>query len=505
LVAFNARLTRVLRDVRRWRSHGADDPIPVQPDLDPSDLKRLSAEIEAVIDGRGGLAAARRRARRIGLTYTTLNSTGRQRFFEHLASDHDRDPDAVNAAIDMVIHADDGEERRAAEQDLRKILRPGHETLLRRLASQDGGLAFLVALRADLLPHRRRSAALSSLDAELRQVLEDWFDVGLLELRRLTWDTSASLLEKLIDYEAVHAIESWDDLRHRLGPGRRCYAFFHPGMPDDPLIFVEVALTEGIPDQLGPLLELTDASDIGERGGGDGDGDGDGPISEPAEAEADTAVFYSISNCHQGLAGVSLGDFLIKFVAEELSAELAGLSTFATLSPLPGFHDWLEAQAADDTRPTGPVPLSDLLDRPGDDTSPGRSGGEDDGVWRELAEILTSERSDRADADIERLRPVIEHLAARYIAGTRPDGRAIDPVAHFHLSNGARVERVNWMANPTPTGWERGLGLMVNYRYDLRTIEEHHERYADEGEITLGEQVRGLLEPRTGEGRRRWR
>ncbi len=490
-MAFNARLTRVLRDVRRWRSNGADDPIPVEPDLNPSDLKRLSAEIEAVIDGRGGLAAARRRARRIGLTYATLDGAGRQRFFEHLANVHDRDPDAVNAAIDAVIDADGDLDRRAAEQELRQILRPGHETLLRRLASQDGGLAFLVALRADLLPHRRRSAELSALDAELRQVLEDWFDVGLLELRRLTWDTPASLLEKLIDYEAVHAIESWDDLKHRLGPGRRCYAFLHPGMPDDPLIFVEVALTEGIPERLAPLLELTDGGDTA------------GQADDPTETEADTAVFYSISNCHQGLAGVSLGDFLIKFVAEELSAELANLTTFATLSPLPGFHDWLDAKATDDTRTRGPVPLHDLLER-ADDSPPDGPEAEDE-VWRQVAALLDSQWPDLQEADVERLRPVIEHLAARYIAATRPDGRAIDPVAHFHLSNGARVERLNWMANPSPTGWERGLGLMVNYRYDLRTIEENHERYADEGEITLGDQVKGLLEPRGGDGRRRWR
>lgn len=508
-MALNSRLTRVLREVRRWRGHGADQPLAVDPDLGGSDIRRLSTEIDAVIEGRGGPAAARRRARRIGATYATLSPAGQLRFFEHLADEHDRDGDAVNAAIDAVIHAEDPGDRRQAESELRRTLRPGHETLLRQLAGQDGGLAFLVALRADLLPHRRQSAGLTALDAELRQILENWFDVGLLELARLTWDTSASLLEKLIDYEAVHAIESWDDLKHRLGPGRRCYAFIHPAMPDDPLIFVEVALTEGIPQRLGPLLDLTGAPDTGP--------DPDPP--GPTEQAADTAVFYSISNCHQGLAGVSLGDFLIKSVAEELSAELANLSTFATLSPLPGFHAWLEATGTDDDRPAGPVPLRELLadqaeerhTNDADGEAGGGAGGgvtpetDDEAIWAELGAVLDGDPLGPEHPTIERLRPVIEHLAARYVTSARTDGRAIDPVAHFHLSNGARVERLNWMANPRPAGWERGLGLMVNYRYDLRTIEEHHERYTGDGEIILGDQVRSLLEPRTGDSRRRWR
>ena len=201
----NARLTRVLRDVRRWRGHGADEPIEVAPDLPAGDLRRLSGTIEAVIEARGGLAAARRRARTVALTYATLDASGQERFFEHLVARHDRNPVAVDAAIDRLraIGPDEPEARRAAEADLRRSLRPGYDTLLRRLGGQDGGLPFLVSLRADLLPHRRRSDGLSSLDAELRQVLDDWFDVGLLELVRLTWDTPASLLEKLIEYEAV--------------------------------------------------------------------------------------------------------------------------------------------------------------------------------------------------------------------------------------------------------------------------------------------------------------
>ena len=489
---FNDRLSRVWREVRRWRGQGAGEPLSVEPDLSDADLRRLSAEIEAVIETRGGLAAARRRARTVGLTYGTLDEAGQQRFFEHLATEHDRDHDAVDAAVDRLraVDSTDPAERREAEAALRQALRPGHQALLRRLGGQDGGLSFLVALRADLLPHRRRTPALADLDVELHQILENWFDVGLLELVRLTWDTSASLLEKLIEYEAVHAIESWDDLKRRLGPGRRCYAFAHPGMPDDPLIFVEVALTRGIPDRLGPLLEPlapgVDAQD------------------HEADERADTAVFYSISNCHRGLAGVSLGDFLIKSVAEELSAELSGLTTFATLSPLPGFRTWLdglvEAESDDGAHGDGARPDGELLVE-----LHGRDDIDEDGVWRELGELIAGEARRSDDQALDPVRPVIEHLAARYVTATRSNGRAVDPVAHFHLSNGARIERLNWMANPTATGWDRGLGLMVNYRYDLRTIEANHDRYSEQGEITTGDDVKALLEVRSGDGRRRWR
>jgi malonyl-CoA decarboxylase len=481
-MALNARLTRVIREVRRWRS-GAADPIPVDPDLHPSDWRHLSAEIQAIIDGRGGPVTARRRARTVGLTYETLSPSGRLRFFEHLAADHGHDDAAVDRAIDRVVAAAPGE-RRATEADLRRVLRPGHEVLLRLLAGQAGGLAFLVALRADLLPHRRGSPELSALDDEVRQILENWFDVGLLRLERLTWDTSAAFLEKLIQYEAVHAIESWDDLKRRLGPGRRCYAFIHPAMPDDPLIFVEVALTKDIPDRLGPLLHRIPPDD--------GTADEAVAKAQREEERAETAVFYSISNCHRGLAGVSLGDFLIKSVAEELSTELTNLRTFATLSPLPGFRAWLRDW--DDER--GPLPSLEA-DADPDDPEVGA---------RLLHELVAGPPRGPDDPEMEALRPVLCHLAARYVTEVGPGGRAIDPVAHFHLSNGAIVERINWMANPNPVGWDRGLCLMVNYRYDLKTIERNHDRYVVDGEVTMADDVRSLVQPPTsGDGRRRRR
>jgi malonyl-CoA decarboxylase len=300
--------------------------------------------------------------------------------------------------------------------------------LLGRFISFDGGLPFLIDLREELLEHRRSSPALEALDHDLRDMLERWFDVGLLRLERLTWNTSAALLEKLIDYEAVHAIESWDDLRGRLGPGRRCYAFLHPAIPDDPLIFVEVALERGIPGSVRDILDHQ-----AERFDG---------------SDADTAVFYSISNCHEGLVGVSLGDFLIKRVVQQLASELPDLKHFVTLSPLPGFRRWALAQ------PDCP----DIPDTPTDGLDSRSFLG----------------------------------FAARYLTTEKRTGRALDPVAHFHLSNGARVEQLHWWANPTSAGWDRGVGMMVNYYYELNSIEENRDRYVQEGRIATSDSIRKL-------------
>jgi malonyl-CoA decarboxylase len=289
----------------------------------------------------------------------------------------------------------------------------------------------------------------------------------LLRLERLTWSTSASFLEKLIEYEAVHAIESWADLKHRLGPGRRCYAFVHPAMPDDPLIFVEVALTKDIARDLGPLmLPATGAAD-------------DEASHPPDEQDFDTAIFYSISNCHDGLAGVSLGDYLIKSVVEELSDELRDLRKFATLSPIPGFRSW----------------LCDQLDAGQLDLRDENGLLEPDEVER-FAAMVSGPLPVVDDPELQRFSPVLLGLVAHYLLEEQRPGRsrALDPVAHFHLSNGARVEHINWQANHNNTGWDRGLAMMVNYRYSLRDIERNHDHYAETGEVAATDAVRKLLE-----------
>jgi len=439
------RLGRMIRYVQAWRPDSPDSPLDVSPDLSDSDQRRLARNIDQAIDARGGEVAARRKAELVAHTVEGLSPTGRRRFNELLATHYDTDFDEVRArARDLLEHDHD---RHEAEANLRAALNPPRLRLLRRLAGMGGGPSFLVKLREDLIGYRSESPELRSLDRDLKALLETWFDVSLLTLERITWESPAALLERLIAYEAVHAIESWDDLKGRLGAARRLYGFLHPAMPDDPLIFVEVALTDGVADSLPVLLDHS---------------------SERIDpGKADTAIFYSISNCHRGLAGVSLGDLLIKSVVELIMEELPNIQQFATLSPLPGFRHWL--QTTDIASQLGGAEDTVL-----DETEAEKLNQMAETVRALVADPLPSE----ADERLVTAKPTLTRLAAQYLTQQRPDGRVIDPVAHFHLSNGASIDRLNWWANPSETGWDRGLSLMVNYRYDRRRIERNHDHYA---------------------------
>ena len=458
------RFERMVRQVRRWRGGSGAAPLVVSPQLTDADLRRLRPTIDDCISGRGGEVAARRRATAIGATFLELDPVGQRRFFELLAREYGPDRSAIDGAVAALSGAgDEAEPRAGAETALREALVPRRERLLRRFIGLEGGLPFVIDLREALLDVRGADPALRRLDGELRALLESWFDVALLRLERLSWDSPAVLLEKLIEYEAVHAIESWDDLRGRMGPGRRIYAFVHPAMAADPLIFVEVALTRGIAARLPPLLDHA-------------------AVSAPV-AGADTAIFYSISNAHRGLTGVSLGDFLIKRVVEELTADLPDIRNFATLSPIPGFRPWLEVALGE---VPSPLAAGERLHLAPDDPD------------RAEERLLAAMANDAWLADPVRsleLRPVLQRLCSHYLLEVRSGARAVDPVAHFHLSNGARVDRLNWAANPTPTGLRRSLGFMVNYRYSVPHIEANHDRYVSSGEISASEAVRDLLEP----------
>ncbi len=383
--------------------------------------------------------------------YLALSDDGRRNFMLILARDFWTNTPAVDDAIDALKHSDD---RRGAERRLRTALTPPADRLLRLLTGLEGGVKFLVDLRADVLRIAGADAELAELadlDGELKLQLATMFDVGLLTLRRITWDAPAALLEKLIAYEAVHAISSWDDLKNRLDSDRRCYAFFHPAMPNEPLIFVEIALTIGMATELPPLL--------------------DARAPELDLERADTAVFYSISNCQPGLAGVNLGTALIKQVVEALRLDLPQLRRFVTLSPIPSFRTWVEhALAADGA-----------------------------GVRTRERELLPAEpvrvlaRLSDAEWDVdEAIRPALLALCARYLTAA-PQGRASDPVANFHLANGATVERVNWMADPSPTGRARSFGVMANYLYEPDRIPERAEAYATRGEVPASSEVRDLI------------
>ncbi|MFQ5959657.1 MAG: malonyl-CoA decarboxylase domain-containing protein, partial [Alphaproteobacteria bacterium] len=287
-------------------------------------------------------------------------------------------------------------------------------------------------------------------------------DVGFLDLERITWDAPAALLERLIAYEAVHEIRSWSDLKNRLDSDRRCFAFFHPRMPSEPLIFVEVALVTGMSTNIQALLDES------------------APRCDPGDA--DTAIFYSISNAQAGLAGISFGGFLIKRVVDDLAHEFKGLKTFATLSPIPGFRRRLEARlAAEETllTPTEEKALAAHAPDGGDGGSP-------------LAALLATDwHADAAAA--EALKRPLERLCARYLLQEKRDGRPLDPVARFHLRNGARIGRINWLADTSPKGLRQSLGMMINYVYKLDEIEENHEAYTGEGRVVAAGAVRALL------------
>ncbi len=432
------------RGLRGAPKHPALDLAPGLPERDAARLRDVISELLGLHD----TMTQRAEAAAVADAYVALSDDGRRNYLRLLAVDFWTDAAVVEHAIDDLRR---GSDRRGVERRLREALVPPASRLLRLLSGLEGGVKFLVDLRADVLRVANGDAELADLDRELKAQLATLFDVGLLELRRITWDAPAALLEKLIAYEAVHAIGSWDDLKNRLNSDRRCFGFFHPAMPDEPLVFVEIALTTGMATELAPLLDTR--------------------APELDLERADTAVFYSISNCQPGLAGVNLGTALIKQVVEALRLDLPQLHRFVTLSPIPGFRPWMERELSAD----GPT-----LRGSGSCCRPNPA--------RVLAWLSDAEW----DTD-EAIRPALLALCARYIAAV-PEGRSTDPVANFHLSNGASVERIDWMADPSPTGRERSFGLMANYLYEVDHIPELAEAYATRGEVPMSTEVRDLLE-----------
>ena len=415
---------------------------------DPPDAADLIQLCEALLSGRGE-ASGTAMAREVLDRYRHLDEPERLSFFQTLASSYGPEREKLAKAI----KAWRAQPNQADASDLHFASEPRRQELIRRLNRAPGGTGDLVEMRADLLDLMKDDKNLAALDRDVVHLLASWFNRGFLVLRRIDWSTPANILEKIIRYEAVHEIRDWDDLRRRIDPvDRRCYAFFHPALVDEPLIFVEVALTEAIPGAIAPLL----AED-----------------RKPVEIEkARTAVFYSISNTQRGLGGISFGNFLIKQVVEELRRELPKLEDFVTLSPVPGFISWLKT-ASD-------IPVSD-----------------EDRTW--LEHLDTPDWWTNPELESQ-LRAVVEPLAAYYFLKARsPKGRPIDSVARFHLGNGARLERINWLGDTSPKGLRESAGIMVNYLYRLDDIEKNHEAYANQGEVAASSAVKKLFK---GEGRR---
>jgi len=416
------------------------------------DEDNIEALIRALMSGRGeasGVAIAHQLLTRL----KTASAVERRAFFAYLAREMQPDAAKVAAAAKAYL-AHHSEE---ALQALQRAAESPRREFFRRLNLASGATAEIVALRHELLRVPKNELNLSAVDQDLQHLLQAWFNRGFLVLRRIDWQTPAAILEKIIAYEAVHEIKGWDDLRRRLDPqDRRCFAFFHPSLVDEPLIFVEVALMRAIPDRIEPVLEAR-------RG--------------EAHEAPEVAVFYSISNCQEGLRGISFGHFLLKQVVEELAREISSLKTFVTLSPIPHFARWLDRAIANGAA-DGPVTPKD----------------------RELLKVLRDPRWDEVarelGAQAAPLKDTLLALAAHYFLIERSaDQRSVDPVARFHLGNGARLERINWLADTSEKGLREAHGLMVNYRYDIGEIEKNHEAYADDGTVAASRAVRALLRP----------
>jgi len=467
--SFIDRTLRNLRDAWRDISQTARSTIggapTVTPALPESELDGVRERINECLEGRGGEVSARARAAALGRLYLGLNADGRKRFLKLLAEEFDVDHGAAQAAAAALIAAKDDRARAKAERELRAALQAPRVRLLTQFNELPDGVKFLVDMRAELMRLSREDRSLAGLENDLKTLLVGWFDVGFLELQRITWDSPAALLEKLSVYEAVHQVRSWVDLKNRLDSDRRCFAFFHPRMPSEPLIFVEVALVNGMAGNIQALL------------------DEKAPLGDPRNA--DTAIFYSISNAQKGLAGVSFGGFLIKRVADRLASEFPKLKTFATLSPIPGFRAWLDQQFAEG--------VPGVLDK-NDRKALAQALGEDNVNKGALKQLLAANGWTRDTKLTAALEGPMLRLVARYLVqAKREDGKALNPVANFHLSNGARVERLNWLGDTSKNGLQQSAGIMVNYEYRLGDIEENHEAYEGEGRIVTSSSIAKLL------------
>jgi malonyl-CoA decarboxylase len=411
------------------------------------------ASLGELLLSRRGEASGVAMAEALLAAYTAATPDEKLAFMEALADRFGPDRERVGRAVEAFLKDGAGNELIDA---LHVAAEPRRQELLRRLNLAPGGTAALVHLREELLAHLGERAHLKAVDTDFVHLFSSWFNRGFLVLRPIDWTTPANILEKIIRYEAVHAIRDWDDLRSRLEPpDRRCYGFFHPQLVDEPLIFVEVALTREIPDSIGDLLDLNRK-----------------PI---AAAEATTAVFYSISNTQAGLGGVSFGNFLIKQVVEDLKRELPNLRNFVTLSPVPGFANWLKRERANGDASLLNEHARDalaLLDEPGWHLDPAKA---------------------------ERVQPAVLAAATNYfLKAKNGSGLPLDPVARFHLGNGARLERLNFLGDTSPNGLRQAHGLMVNYLYALDEIERNHEAYAEKGVVAASSALRKALRAPNG-------
>ena len=404
-----------------------------------SSEKASMEELLSKLMGTSGEVSGIVTARQVLDHYVEMADDEKLAFFQNLESDFNADEALVNLAYQAYAN-------NACSQTLNKLsltTEPRRMELLRRLNQTPGATHDLVSMRTDLLGFLKRPPELKSVDDDFVRMFTSWFGRGFLQLETINWSTSAAILERIIRYEAVHEIRDWDDLRSRIEPSnRRCFAYFHPALVDEPLIFVEVALTKEIPASIDAILQ-------------------ENPEQESFEGGYKTAVFYSISNCQPGLRNISFGNFLIKQVVQELQSEFPSIKTFVTLSPIPGFGRWLESDKIQK------VELEALK-----------------------LKVKTSSPEEMQDPAYQ---DDLRKLVFNYLAQVKRDKYPLDPVARFHLGNGASIHQINTDADQSEKGIEESRGAMVNYLYDLAYIEANHEQFAVEGTINFNDKLKSLL------------
>lgn len=377
--------------------------------------------------------------------YHVMTTIERQAFFQLLLNDYSCDPQTI------IQHAETYKENcdLASFQALSKAVEGPRRNLFRNINMAPNGTSTLVKMREHLLHELKHNPALEAVDADLLYLLTSWFNRGFLTLETINWRTPAHILEKLIAYEAVHEMQGWDDLRRRLADDRRCFAFFHPALHDEPLIFVQVALVNGLAGNVQTLLAAQ--------------------TSPPSHDDVDTAIFYSISNCQKGLRGISFGNFLIKQVVMELRKELPQLKRFSTLSPIPGFRRWLKKELSNE---------DSIVLQPEDRTA---------------LNVLELDDWHTQENEAESLKPLLMGLCAHYLYVVKRDEQPQDPVERFHLGNGARIERLNWLGDTSSNGLAQSAGMLINYAYELDLIEEIHEAYANDNTIAISKEFQKIL------------
>ena len=434
----------------------------VRADLPEADIRHLKKQISKCIFERTGDLSNKSRVAKLSKTYLHLTEEGRVKFLKILSKEFDGNISVLDDKIKIWQSAKDDADKIKAEMQLKEALVSPSVLLLKKMGTLPNGFQFLINMRTDLIPHTAIDPYCEKLDRNLKDLLLSWFDISLLDLQEITWNSPAALLEKLLEYEAVHEIQSLHEMKRRLRLDRRCYAFFHHKIPDEPLIFIEVALTNRLPEDIHHLLDES------------------APIIHPEHAS--TVIFYSITNTQKGLRGISLGNSLIKRVIEKLSDQFKNLKHFATLSPIPRFTEWVENDLSEELKKVLTLKESELIKKIS-------------GIKSVKESLLQFQNSDwYTNPKIsESLKTPITKLCVYYLLKEKRGKGAYDSVANFHLTNGARIERINWLADISRRGIENSLGMMANYSYELSCIDGNHRNYITHGEVAASKEVKNLL------------